>query len=132
MQLRQLILFLAFCLINIVCACSSKIDQSSLTGVYLSKYSYGDEILILYANNSYKQEFFYNDNKANESNLGVWYLRIDEQEIVLKDAKNIDDDFGSPSKKVVVSNLVMGITTAEGKLSLTRNSDLNISFLKVD
>lgn len=114
---------------------SSEIRRTELIGSYGARYDYGLEVLVLKADGTYQQTFYYNDG-AVLKNTGRWEYpardAVSENSLLLEDAMVVDNFHGEPAAKVRKMNWFIGPErTISGRIQLSFNPDLEFAYHKI-
>ena len=93
------ILFIYFALLISISGCKAK-KEADLSGVYVAKYPFGTEKLILYSNGKYLQEVnvVINSNSKTASTTGNWSYDPTTKHITFENALVVADGFGELNK----------------------------------
>lgn len=108
----------------------SDVGTNDIAGTYQCIYPYGNELLKLDANGSYKQVIQLSGMSA-KTNSGSW--RYDQNNVMLENAIIVDDGFGkSKSDPFKIEEGYRGLEARKswGKIKLIENEDQGFYFEK--
>jgi hypothetical protein len=106
------------------------VSRADLIGSYRCSYPYGTETLLLQPDGRYAQSVSMAGSPPT-SHSGSWHLSQGHQ-VVLQDALVIDNGFGNPSTRPVISNWILDVRHAmTGTIIMPVNEDLGLEFQKV-